>query len=1651
MTPSRAIEPADRDRLPRGLDTPPAANATIPVLFDRWVSATPDAIALAADNTWLTYRELGERADRLARLLAARGVGPETVVAVALPRSVLLWITVLAVAKAGGAYLPLDPAYPADRTAFMVEDSGAGLVLADAESAARLRGLTAPVLCLDDLEEQALPTATARGPLSAANTAYVIYTSGTTGRPKGVAVTHRGLAALVASQTERLRLTPASRVLQFASPSFDASVWEMYMALFQGGTLVVVGPERLGPGAPLAETLDDHGVTHVLLPPPVLAAMPAGSLSTVETLVVGGDATSPELVAAWAPGRRMINAYGPTEATICATMSAPLAAGGGVPPIGGANLGFRVHVLDAELRPVPAGVIGELYLSGAGLARGYLGLPGLTAERFLACPFGGTGERMYRTGDLVSRTDQGDLMFRGRVDTQVKIRGHRVEPREIEAALLSHPAIDQAVVVARTGRGIGKNQQLVAYVIPADLPGAGSGGSAKSEFAFESGFSTGELRAFVARRLPAYLVPAVVVVLDRFPLTPNGKIDQKAFPEPEFAGSKYRAPRTPAEQVLADAFAEVLGAVRIGIDDDFFAMGGDSIQSIQVASRARAGGIALSPRALFEHRTVVELAQVATEAPDGPVLAELDGGGTGRLPLLPVARWVRDWGTGFERFAQVMVVDLPADIDRDGLLASLDAVLDQHDVLRSALIGDELEVAPPGSVRAEALLTRAEDEEAWQDELDAATARLAPGARVMAQFVHFAASGRLLICLHHLAADGVTWRILLPDLADAWAAVRDGRPPRLRPVATSLRRWAHALRTEAGRPERAAELDFWLSAVRAPDPLLGARRLVPGTDTLTTVHRTRVELPADVTEALLTTLPTAFRAGAEEGLLAALVTALAVWRRRRGVEEPTALIRLEGHGREEGAAPGADLSRTAGWFTSVYPVRFDLAGIDVDDAFAGGPAAGRLLKSVKERLRSVPDKGIGYGLLRFLNPDTAEVLRPHPIGQVGFNYLGQFAAPSGQDGFARAAGFEELDELDAGQDPRMPAPAELDVNASVTDTGAGPLLSAQFAAPVGVLPPEDVRELADLWCVALTSLARHATEPGTGGLTPSDLPLVRTRQEEIEEWEQKYPGLSDVWPVTPLQAGLLFHSQLNESRFDAYQVQYTLHLSGPVDPGRLRAAAQALTKRHAALRTAFVPDAHGDLLALVVDGLRLPWRELDLSALDPADRAAAFERLLTDDLAVHFDPARPPLLRMTLVTTGPQRSELVLTAHHVLFDGWSLPVLVRDLLHTYGDGPALPQARGFRDFLAWRSRQDDALPARVWAEELKALDGPVHLAPGTEPDSTGIGQTDVPLSWERSRLLTGRAAELGVTTNTVVQGAWAVLLTLLTNRTEVVFGTTVAGRPPAVADVDSAVGVFLNTVPVPVRCAPDDTLSELLVGLQRRQAALMDHHHYGLSDIHAAAGVTALFDTIVGFESFPLDRAGITEAGELAGITVTGLRSFTATHYPLTVMAMVAGNRLRLALQYQRGAFDEDRATRIAALFGRILDRIADDPALLLGELDVLTAKDDGLIVDAAGSGPEAVGTGYEPPRTATEEQLCELYAEVLGVERVGVHDDFFALGGNSVLATRLISRIRRSLGTDIQIRTVFQAPDVARLADTVRAASTTSQPVLRKMNRSGQ
>jgi amino acid adenylation domain-containing protein/non-ribosomal peptide synthase protein (TIGR01720 family) len=1601
---------AERDLLARVNDTTaPVRSATVPELVAAQAARTPDATAVVSGSTTLTYAELDNRAGRLAAVLRDHGVGPDVPVAVALPRSADLVVALLAVLKAGGAYLPIDPQYPAARVGLLLSTADPALVLTDREAAATVAGCRAPVLHLDDQDlDGPAPDAPAVR-IGPDHLAYVMFTSGSTGTPKGVAVTHAAVVNGVSDLRRTVGVEAGSRMLAATSVNFDVSVFEIFTALTTGASVEIVRDVL-----ELAERGSWSGTT-VSAVPTVFSALldqlaedaPDRLALDVDTVVLAGEALPGDLVRkiqGALPDVRVVNAYGQTESFYASTytLEGQWASTGAV-PVGQPLANMRAYVLGPELTPVAPGVIGELYVGGP-VARGYHGNGPATAERFVACPFGPAGARMYRTGDLAQWDADGRLRYAGRADTQVKVNGIRVEPTEIETVLARHPAIGQAAVTVRedhTG-----SPRLVGYVAPAD-------GAAASD----TTVSAADLRRFVAETLPDYMVPTTIMVLDRLPLTANGKVDRAALPEPEFAGTEYRAPRNETERLLAEVYADVLGAEQVGVDDDFFTSGGDSIRSIQVVARAKTRGVAVTTREIFEHRTVARLAELVEgrEGEERVVLAELPGGGVGRMPLPPTAAHVLALGGGIGRFCMSALLTLPQDIDRDGLVATLQAVLDRHDVLRSRLDRElpGLSVEAPGGVDAGTLLREVPYGDAdVQAELDAAADRLDPDAGVMAQFVWLTSDtdpDRLLVVLHHLVVDGVSWRILVPDLAAAWQRIRGEGAPARTEVGTSLRRWVHALADEAASPARVAELPLWQEILGTGEAALGARKVDPARDVTATVDTVRVQVPADVTETLLNTVPAVFRGGVDDGLLAGLALALARWRHGRGVPAASStLVRLEGHGREDHLIPGADLSDTVGWFTAMYPVRLDLAGVDVADAFAGGEGAGKAVKAVKEQLRAVPDNGVGYGLLRHLNPATATALAGLPEPQIGFNYLGRASGADIPEELRHLGWAPDTTHRDliAAPDADMPVLSALEINAVATSTGDGEELTAYFGFPTGVLTRDEVTELAGLWVEALTALARHAVTDAAGGLTPSDAPLVKVEQGEIDTWEARLGELAEVWPVTPVQSGLLFHSMLTaDEAFDVYHMQLVFHLSGDVDPERMRRAGQALLERYDNLRAAFVDRADGDVVQVVPRNVTLPWRHLDLSAAGDAERTEAFERFLVEDRAAHFDLSTPPLIRLALVDLGPGRSELVLTGHHVLYDGWSTPLLMRDLMLLYasdGDPAGLPGIRSFGEFLAWLVRQDREESARVWAAELDGVDEPTLLVPRASAGHGPAGVGDLDVTFEDMPGLSRRAAQLGVTVNTLVQGAWAVLLANLTGRSDIVFGATVAGRPAAFLDAGDMVGMFINTIPVRVRCERRDTFAGLLTELQNRQGALLDHHHHSLAEIQQATGLSTLFDTLVLFESFPVDRDALDEANTTAGVAITGLQPFAGSHYPITLTA-ASEPHLQMALQYHRDKLDQGTAAEIVDRFVRVLGQVVADPDVRVGDLDVLGEDERRWLLHTANDTTEP--TLEEGLVAAVERQARETpqALAVIGEERSLTYRELDARANR--LAHRLIDR----------------------------------------------
>ncbi|MFI0187757.1 non-ribosomal peptide synthase/polyketide synthase [Streptomyces sp. NPDC017082] len=1493
--------------------------ATVAGLFAAQVRRTPDAVALEAGDRHLTYRELDARAARLADRLTGLGVRPERAVGVLMDRSVELIVTQLALVRTGGVYVPLDGRAPAERLRRTLAEAGAGLLLTDAgwEETARQALPGDGVVRADDASGAAGTDAAPGAPLADGpsgpavavhpdNVQYLMFTSGSTGTPKGVAVRQRDVAALARDRA----FAGHDRVLVHSPHAFDAATYEVWVPLLRGGTAV------LAPAADLDAAQVRHAVTERRVSClwltaglfRLLAQEDPGCLRGAREVWTGGEAVPGAVVRRVldaCPGLTVVDGYGPTETTTFATRRVfrsgdPLPA---VLPIGRPLDNTRVYVLDTALQPQPPGIPGELYIAGAGLARGYAGRPGATAARYVADPYGPPGTRMYRTGDIVRWSADGELHFTGRADDQIKIRGFRVEPAEIEARLTAHPAVAEAVVSLYEDGG---RKRLAAHLVPAAaaLPTAA------------------ELRAHLAAGLPDYMLPAAFVTVPALPLTANGKVDRRRLPAPDWSAGgdrAHREPRTEAERALAGIWADLLGVERVGVDDNFFMLGGDSILSIQVVSRARAAGLALTPRDLFRHPTVAALAAAGGAA--APAVAGT-GPVDGTADLLPIQHWFLDpkpAHAGF--FNQSVVVETAGPVDRDALHRALAALWTHHDALRARFplgnAGDgtrRQDIAAAGSPVPG--LLQVHDRSAEEPVTAAAHAGLDLDSGPLFTARLFATDGhgpaRLLLVAHHLVVDGVSWRILLEDLETAYRQAAAGEPVRLPARTTSVREWAGRLRDH---DRFTGQLAHWERAARAcadPLPVDGT-----GGNTTADLREVTVRLDRDRTAGLLRRVPGVYRTRVDDVLLTALGRALADWTGR-----VTVAVGLEGHGREDRLFEDVDLSRTVGWFTSLYPVALSVPAGDW----------GTALKSVKEQLRAVPDRGLGYGVLRHLARHPRLTGTPEP--GISFNYLGRFdwSAPDATLVKAVPGGLGGADAPDAER------PHLLDVVARVEDDR----LEITWHYSAGRHREETVTALAEGMLRALGEIVAHCARPDAGGRTPSDFPLAGLDQAAVDRIAGNGRDVADVYPLTPMQAGMLFHSLLDPAA-RTYVNQVQLVLSGVTDPQALATAWQHTADANPVLRTRLVWQETPRPLQVVRHHATVPVTRHDWSRWPAERRERELDRLLAEDRDTGIDLGAAPLMRLTLIRLAPDRVRLVWTFHHVLLDGWSAAQVFDEVCERYaaltsGRRPSLPERRPFADYLGWLAGRDTAGAEAYWRTALAGFQAPTELPRDRRPAeahrSSSSGSVRVTLGPDVSARLRETAQRAGLTLNTVLQGAWALLLSRYGGGTDVVFGTTVSGRPAELPGVTSMVGLFINTLPTRARVDGRRPLLDWLGELQSAQSEARRHDFVPLAQVQSwseVPGGTGLFDSIVVFENYPFDEGALSRHG----LAMEQERDLEPTNYPLSVV-VAPGDTLTVNLDYDPAAFDTATVRALGESLRTLLTGMADAPERRLAELPLL-------------------------------------------------------------------------------------------------------------------
>ncbi|MGW0366578.1 amino acid adenylation domain-containing protein [Streptomyces sp. NPDC002990] len=1532
---------------------------------------TPDAVAVIADDGTLTHRELDERANRLAQHLVSLGAGPGALIGLSVERGTAMAVGLLGILKAGAAYVPLDPAFPADRIAYMLAQSGARLAVT--QSAVRDRLPAADVRLVDlDAEREQIERLPARAPdtaVSAHDLAYVIYTSGSTGNPKGVAVEHRNVRHILTAWDGRYGLAELKlRFLSVSSLSVDLFFADLIRSLPFGGALVIASKDVTTEPAALLDLIAESGATGLEIVPSLLNAV----LQEVERR---GDGFPPlRLISVGSEGWRVedcrdllrqirhdavvVNAYGGTEATVDSTVFVPTEAalkGRTYVPIGRPLPGTRVYVLDAHMNVVPVGVPGEIWIGGEGVGRGYHGRDDLTAERFRPSPFV-VGDRLYRTGDRARLLPSGDLEFLGRADDQVKIRGFRIELAEVESALLTHPDVRDAVVLAReedSGR-----RRLVAYVVTDAAAGAETGDGAGA--ASEAVLDTAGLRGHMNGLLPDYMVPAAFVALDRLPLTPNGKVDRRALPEPDAQpgrlGTEYTAPRDATEEVLAAVWAEVLGVEQVGIHDNFFDLGADSILSIQVVSRARLAGLRLTSKQLFLHQTIAALSTVVTAA--GQAVRTGQVRARGRAELTPIQAWfLAEHTVDPDHYAMSVQVELAPGTEAGLLERALDAVTDHHDALRLRYARSgadwiqEYGDRPTGILSVRDLTERADADGAMhaaaleaQRSLD-----LASGALVKGVYFRLAdgAAPRLFLAVHHIVMDGVSWRVVLEDLATAYGQLAQGRPVDLGAKSSSYQEWSQRLADHV----RSGGFDHEISHWRAVDPNNAPALPVdhPAGENTTAHERTvEVRLGHAETRALLQQVPSVYRTQINDVLVSALGRTLADW-----IGSERLVIGLEGHGREE-LFDDIDLSRTVGWFTTHFPVALDLPS---------GHAWDETIKSVKEQLRAVPTRGLAYDALRFLSPPgtPGHALRADRLPQISFNYLGQWDGTTSDSGLIR----DRLGALGLDHAADEPRPYLLDV-VGMVEAGT---LGFTWIFSGEVLDTATVERLAEAFVTALRSLIAHCLLPQSGGATPSDFPLAGLDQAAVDRIAGDGRDVEDVYPLTPMQSGMLFHT-LAEPGSGAYFEQMSFVLDGVREPGLLERAWQHVSDHLEILRAAVQWERVDRPLLVVHRRTALPVVHLDWRGLSAGARAAELDRYLAEDRARGIDLSAAPLMRLALIRLSDTSVRVVRTSHHVLLDGWSTFQMLDELGTAYralaaGEAPVLPARRPFSAYVEWLERQDLTQAEQYWRGLLGGVTEPTSLPFDRRPAETHRAQSSERLvTWltaEASERLYGFARAHRLTVNAVVQGAWALLLSRYSGEPDVVFGATVSGRPADLAGADSMVGMLINTLPVRVEIDGAAPVATWLAGVQQAQVEARQYEYVPLPQIQGWSGIergSNLFESLVAFENFPVNGAPNTaEGGD--DVRLHSLEGADVTNFPLNLVAY-AGDALAYALAYDPQLFDAATIERMAGHLGALLDGMAADPGQRVSAVAMLGPGEFERVVhewNATGGVPVPEGT----------------------------------------------------------------------------------------------
>ncbi|WP_416654229.1 non-ribosomal peptide synthase/polyketide synthase [Bacillus amyloliquefaciens] len=1493
-----------------------SGSRTVYQLFEEQAERTPEHPAVKFKNCHLTYRELNEKANRLARTLRNCGVQADSLVAILADRSLEMIVSIIAVWKAGGAYVPLDPEYPNERLQYLLHDANADVLLVQHHFKNSLT-FDGPTIDLND-EAAYHADCSLLSPIAEhSHLAYVIYTSGTTGKPKGVMVEHGGIANSLQWKKAFFKHSAKDRVLVLYPYVFDAFILNFFGPLISGATLHLLPNEENKDLFAIQNAMKQERITHFSTSPRLLKTMieqmNAEDFIAVRHVVVGGEQLETDTVEklySLQPHIRINNEYGPTENSVVSTFH-PVQSADEQITIGKPVANHQAYILGAHQQIQPIGVPGELYVGGAGVARGYLNRPELTEEKFvqhLHLP----AQKMYKTGDLARWLPDGRIEYLGRIDHQVKIRGYRIEIGEVEAAMFNLENVREAAVVAREDEDGAK--QLYAYYVG------------------EPSLTAAQLRDELSCKLPDYMIPSYFIHLEHIPLTSNGKIDLKALPAAEEktrTDNEYIAPRNTTEELLASIWQEVLGAERIGILDNFFDFGGDSIKSIQVSSRLYQAGYKVDMKHLFKYPAIAELSPFVV-----PVSRMADQGEvSGRTNLTPIQHWFFEQKMPHaHHYNQAVMLYSAEGFKEEPLRRTMEGIASHHDALRMVF-----EETPNGYT---ARITGTDEHELYhlevmnyKEETDPAQAIAEKANEIQSSLVleqgplmklglfRCPDGDHLLIAIHHLVIDGVSWRILLEDFASGYEQAEQGQTISLPQKTDSFPFWADQLSKYAKETDLEQEIAYWaeLSSTK-PQPL--PKDKISEDSLLRDSEEVTIQWTKEETEQLLKQANRAYNTEINDLLLTSLGLAVHRW---TGMED--IVVNLEGHGREP-IIPDADISRTIGWFTSQYPVVLKMeAGKDLSQR----------IKIVKEGLRRIPDKGMNYSIIKYVSGrPEAGTLQLNP--EISFNYLGQFDQNLKHQAL-RISPFSTGLSMNENQE----RPAVLDLNGMIAEGK----LSLTLSYSSKQYEKSTMAQFARILKESLQEVIAHCVSRQQTSLTPSDILLKNITIDELEQLLEQTRELGEaenIYPLTPMQKGMLFHSLFDPSS-GAYFQQTMFDLHGDLDIDSFSKSLDGLSKKYDIFRTNFYRGWKDQPLQIILKTKKIGFQFIDLREMKESQKEEMIQKYAREDKLQGFDLEKGELMRLLILRTDDTAYRFIWSFHHILMDGWCLPLITKEIFEHYfallqQKQPEQSSITPYSQYIEWLGRQDAEEAMRYWDQYLEGYEEQT----GLPKDHHSSKERYIPekvtceISSDLTLKMKQTAGKRHVTLNTLLQTAWAVLLQKYNRSKDVVFGSVVSGRPAGIPNVETMIGLFINTIPVRFRCEAGTTFAELMKEAQERAVASQKFDTYPLYDIQARTTQKQdLITHLMIFENYPVDQY-MESIGRQNGssITISNVQMEEQTNYDFN-LTVIPGDALNIYFEYNANVYDRSSIERIREHFMQILHQVMTDADILVDQVELLT------------------------------------------------------------------------------------------------------------------